>query len=449
MTDSPRPGSPTDGPSRRSLLTYSAGFAVGGALGLPLKAEGAHPDRYRVAGSSRRDVDRFPQLQDQSGSVAPISPEERAARRLRLGGILRALGWDAILMEGGATMSYLSDVGWGHSERLFGLVVAADGSHFWICPGFEAEKAELRIHGDGLPGGEIVTWQEHEYPFAPLAAALKERGAERLALEPSLRHRFAHGVATELGAARVGIGLDAVVELRGRKDAHELALLRRANELTQQAIVAVSKKLLPGMTGRDISRLMSAAHRKLGMGGGWTLALIGPAAAYPHGEDQTRPLTPGDVVLVDTGGTLHGYQSDNTRSWVFGAPAPTKVADVWKRVREAQQAAFDAIKPGVECREIDRVARKVVEAGGYGGGYQTFTHRLGHGIGMEGHEDPYFDGGSRVVLQEGMTLSNEPGIYLYGEFGIRLEDIVAVTSTAADHFGDWQASPQNPGSDID
>ncbi len=433
------PTCPASRLSRRELLALSAGAAALGVAGRAEATGGAEAEDQLA-----RDLERFAHLTDQSGSVEPIRPEERAARRQRLGGILRAQGWDALLMEAGATMSYLSDVRWGHSERLFSLVVMADGSHFWLCPGFEAEKAKLRIQAEGGPGGEIVTWEEHEYPFAPLAAALKERGAERLAIEPALRHRFAHGMAQELGAARCGIGLEVVVELRGRKDAHELALLRRANELTQQAIASVAEQLEEGMTSRDLSRLMSAAHRKLGMGSGWALALIGPAAAYPHGDNSALPLKRGDVVLIDTGGSLHGYQSDNTRSWVYGAEPSAKVREVWELVREAQRAAYEAIEPGVECREIDRVARRVIEKGGYGGGYETFTHRLGHGIGMQGHEDPYFDGGSRVVLREGMTLSNEPGIYLYGEFGVRIEDIIAVTADGATHFGDWQTGPEHP-----
>ncbi|RMH05538.1 MAG: aminopeptidase P family protein, partial [Planctomycetota bacterium] len=390
------------------------------------------------------DLERFAHLQDQSGTVAPISNEERAARRQRLGRILGAQGFDAILMEGGATMSYLSDMSWGHSERMFGLVVLADGSHFWICPGFEAERARLRIQADGGPGGEIVEWQEHEYPFAPLAAALRERGAERLAIEPSLRHRFAHGMAQALGSDKVDIGLDAVVELRGRKDAHELAILRRAQELTQQAIAAMAEQLEPGMTGDRISRLMSAAYRRLGLSGGWTLTLIGPAAAYPHGGELSRPLERGSVLLVDTGAALHGYQSDCTRSWVFDAPVPAEVEKVWHTVKAAQEAAFAAIRPGRECRTVDQAARRVIEAAGYGGGYETFTHRLGHGIGMEGHEDPFFDGGSRVILKEGMTFSDEPGIYLSGRFGVRIEDVVAVTADGADHFGEWQAAPTAP-----
>ena len=232
-----------------------------------------------------------------------------------------------------------------------------------------------------------------------------------------------------------------MAELRGAKDAHEIDLLRRANELTQRAIRAMAAHVRPGMTGTEISALMAGAHERLGMREPWCLALIGAAAALPHGEQQDVRLQRGDVLLVDTGASFHGYQSDNTRTWVFDAAPGGEVERVWNTVRDAQQRAFDALKPGVVCGDVDRLARALIDERGYGPDYRTFTHRLGHGIGLEGHEDPYFDGGSTVPLAPGMTLSNEPGIYLPGRFGVRLEDIVLCTERGADHFGTWQKSP--------
>lgn len=388
----------------------------------------------------------FADLTDQSGTVSPISQQEHAARRARLGALLAESEYDALICEGGATMRYLSGTTWGHSERLFSLIVLADGSHFWLCPAFEEEKARLRIDREGGPGGEVLTWDEHEYPFAPLAAVLDEKRVSRLGVEPALRHRFVHGLQQQMGQPRVQAALDLVVELRGRKDAHELEIMRKVNELTQLGIVAASREVRPGMTGRDISRLMRRAQSKLGLGGIWDLSLIGEAAAYPHGGYGDRKVAEGDVILVDTGGDLHGYKSDNTRSWVLGGKPSAEVTKVWNLVRDAQKAAFDAMRPGEPCGNVDRAAREVIERGGYGPGYEYFGHRLGHGIGMEGHEDPYFDGGSRVLMASGMTFSNEPGIYIYGSFGIRLEDIVVVTETGADHFGNWQAGPESPDS---
>ena len=186
------------------------------------------------------------------------------------------------------------------------------------------------------------------------------------------------------------------------------------------------------------------AQRRLGLRNTWDLSLIGPAAAYPHGENRALAIAPGELLLVDTGGSLHDYQSDTTRTWVVeGAPDAERLR-AWHAVRDAQRRAFDALRPGVRCGEIDRIARASLVDAGFASGYEHFTHRLGHGIGMEGHEDPYFDSGSQVVLESGMTLSNEPGIYLLGRFGVRLEDIVVVTADGADHFGSWQAGPGSP-----
>lgn len=421
--------------TRRGVLALGAAAAFAGcASTAPEKLE-------RTA-----ELDElFPELSDQRGSVLSISHAERAARRTRLARLLAERDLDALVCEGGATMSYLSGVAWGKSERAFALIVLADGTHFWICPAFEAAKAKLAIEGDGKPGGAIVTWEEHEYAWKPLAAALRERRVlGRVAFDPQIRFFLAERTARELGRERVLEGGELVGALRGVKDAHELELLRKANELTQRAIVAVSQRVKLGMNGDEVAELMAAAHRKLGMSNPWCLALVGAAAAYPHGDNHTVELARDEFLLVDTGASFHGYQSDNTRTWVVDGAAGEARTKAWHTVRDSQQRAFDAVRPGATCASIDAVARGVIEAAGYGSGYAALTHRLGHGIGMEGHEDPYFDGGSEVVLAPGMTLSDEPGIYLYGRFGVRLEDILVVTESGADHFGSWQRDPSSP-----
>lgn len=434
------PGQPQPLPDRRTLISAGAGLAAAVPfLGCRSTAPGPEaPDAEEL----QRLDELFPELADQSASVEPVRQSERAARRVRLGGILAALGLDALVCEAGPTMTYLSGVSWGRSERLFALVVLADSTHFWVCPAFERERAQLEI-AEGS-GGEIVTWQEDVYPYRPLAETLRQRRVERVAVEPALRHVFVHGLGQVLGPERIAFGAQAVLELRGCKDAHELALLRRANELTQRALVALAPRLRAGMTGSEIGAMITRAQERLGLENVWNLSLIGPASAYPHGTAQERPLQRGDVILIDTGGTLHGYNSDNTRTWVFDAAPTREVERVWNAVRDAQRSAFDAIRPGVRCATIDRVARELLDARGFGPGYRTFHHRLGHGIGLEGHEDPYFDGGSEVVLRPGMTLSDEPGVYLYGSFGVRIEDIIAVTEDACDHFGSWQEQPTSP-----
>jgi Xaa-Pro dipeptidase len=385
-------------------------------------------------------------LKDPFVMPAAITPTERAARRARLAAGMREARVDAYLLESGATLEWLTGVRWGRSERLFALCVLADGSHFWVVPAFEVGKARLSIDQQTGPGGEILAWEEHEYFEAPLAEALRRRGVDRVAIEPSLRHGFVARLGAQIGTQRLLDGRALVIQLRASKSPAELAILRSASERTQWAIQRVSEQLAPGMDGAAIAQLMALAHTRVGMTNAWCLGLLGPAAALPHGDSDERRIEIGTVILVDTGATLLSYQSDTTRTWAFDGACGLEFERAWNAVRDAQRAAFDALRPGREAREIDAIARARLVERGYAAGYEHFTHRLGHGIGVEGHEDPYFDGGSHVVLAEGMTLSNEPGLYFPGRFGVRIEDIVAITSSGADHFGGWQADPQSPAS---
>ena len=422
-------------PDRRQALALTTGI-----LGL----SGAACAGARIAGEADELAELFSDLQDQSGRWQPISAAEKAPRLARLSACLRAADTDALLIEPGATLSYLCDVGWGRSERLFALIVLADGSCFWIAPAFEVPRAERRIAAAG-PAGTIVAWDEHEYAWAPLAAALRERSVERIAIEPEARAFVAQRLAEDFGSQRVLPGTALVRALRGRKEARELELLRGASELTQRAIAAVAERLRPGIEDHELGRWITAAEERLGLRKTWVLPLLGQGAAFPHGEPEGRKLELGTGILVDTGGSLHGYQSDTTRSWLFGLAPSSEFERAWRTVREAQQRAFERMAPGVPARAIDRAAREVIEQAGYGAGYSVFSHRLGHGIGLQGHEEPYLDGGNELELAPGMTFSDEPGIYLAGRLGIRLEDIVVVTESGADHFGSWQAAPASPG----
>ena len=414
--------------SRRSLIAAGALGALGCASQRPQEPA----------------PDALAELSDQRASVAPIREAARAERRARCGKLLAELGLDALLVESGTTLQWLTDVRWGRSERLFALVVLADGSHFWLVPAFEAGRARLSIEKRGGPGGEIVVWEEDEYPYKPLAAALGARKAARVAIEPSLRWGFADRFAESFGREKLASGQELLVRLRGVKEPAELAILRRANELTQLAVRTVARALRPGMKGNDVGALLDRAHQKLGMSGPWCLPLVGPAAALPHGDASDEPLREGSLLLVDTGATLHGYQSDISRTWVIGGKPTAEIERAWNAVRDAQLRAFETIKPGALCRDVDRAARALFVERGFAAGFHDFTHRLGHGIGVEGHEDPYFDGGSEVVLRPGMTFSDEPGLYFPGKFGVRLEDIVQVSESGAEHFGTWQKAIGSP-----
>ncbi|MAB81598.1 MAG: hypothetical protein CMJ89_19835 [Planctomycetes bacterium] len=429
------------GPTRRALLGWSAGVGTLSTWGCSTLSTPADT----MGAETKSELDEIlSDLTDQSGRFQPISTEEKKARQQRCAEVLQKNHVDALLMEAGSTMDYLCDVSWGKSERLFALILLADGNAFWISPAFEAPRAQEYIEKGNGPVGELITWDEHQYAWSPLAEELRRRDVARIAIEPRARAFAAQMLAEEFGPERVVSGQGVVRDLRGKKDEHELALLRAVNELTQEAILKVSERLRPGMTDYDLGRWVRRAQERLGLRGVWVLPLLGETAAYPHGRPEGRSLTSGDLILVDTGGSLHGYQSDNTRTWIFDGQPTSEIERGWNAVRDAQRTAFDVMKPGLPCRAIDSAARNVLARAGYGRGYENFAHRLGHGIGMDGHEEPYLDGGNELLLEPGMTFSDEPGIYLPGKYGIRLEDIVVVTEDGADHFGEWQANPTSP-----
>lgn len=359
----------------------------------------------------------------------PITEEERTERRARAQRLMAEQSIDALFIGPGASLTYFADVRWGRSERTFGLLLPREGDGVIICPAFEKERAEKGVAGRF----EIRTWEEHESPFALIAGTIRDLGSVtgRLALEESTRYFIAAGVGAAAPALDIVSGDGVTHACRGVKTAHEIELMRFANRVTLEAILAVFQSLREGLTQRDLGRYFRAATERLGFPSGGGLTLIGESSAYPHGSENPGALREGDVVLVDAGTSVHGYQADITRTTVFGTPSP-EATKVFGIVRDAQARALEATAPGKTCGEIDAAARQVIEAAGYGPGYRTFTHRLGHGIGLQGHEWPYLVKGSNVVLQPGMSFSNEPGIYQYGKFGVRLEDIMVVTETGAE-----------------
>jgi Xaa-Pro dipeptidase len=371
----------------------------------------------------------------------PITPSERAARRARLADLLRTSVVDGCLVESGATLQYLVGRSLGRSERLLGLVALADGELLWVTPAFEAPRLEAGVVRD--VGGTIVTWDEHEDPGAVLAAALAARGARRIAVDPDLRARFLPPLERALGTPCLD-GRAIAERLRGIKDGHEVALLRAASERTQRALAAVAPHVQPGMQTREVALWVHVAQERLGLTDVWDLTLAGPSGAFPHGDGVDRTLAAGDVLLVDTGGKLHGYCSDTTRTWVVGGAPSAEVQRAWDATRAAQRAGFEALRPGARAGDADAAARRALAIAGFDGGYAHMAHRLGHGIGTEGHEPPYLDGGSDVVLAPGMVFTVEPGIYQRGRFGVRIEDVCVVTEDGAESFGTWQEDPTAP-----
>jgi Xaa-Pro dipeptidase len=380
-------------------------------------------------------------LAPMTDGVSPITLEERQLRLVRARQHMAQAGLDAIVVGPGTSLVYFSGARWGISERFFGMVLPREGEPGWVTPAFEKGRALEQIQ----IGTDVRPWQEDASPYALVAAILKDRGATgRVGFEETLPFVFADGIAKALPAARFESATPVTAGCRVIKDAHELALMRRACEITVRAHRAVFESLAEGMTQERVSALSAEAHKRLGMRGG-ALVLFGADAAFPHGTTQPQPLKKGDVVLIDGGGRLHDYASDITRTGVFGAPPTERQRRIWDVVRAAQKAAFEAARPGVECQAVDAAARKVVDEAGFGPDYATFTHRVGHGIGMEGHEWTYLVRGNTTKLRPGMCFSDEPGIYIPGELGIRHEDVITITEDGCQNLAPkWTGSPEEP-----
>jgi Xaa-Pro dipeptidase len=336
------------------------------------------------------------------------------------------------VLEAGVDMRYFTGVRWGLSERPLLVALPARGVPFFVGPAFERSRLE-----ESVPTGmELVAWEEHEDPYETLVALARKRGVDPrgLAVGGTTRRFVADGLARAAARSSLLSGGAFVDAARIVKSEHELARLRRVNEATKAAIAAARPLVEPGMTEGELVTLFTAAQRAAGLDEIWVLALVGANAAFPHGTAHGRVVREGEVVLVDTGGALHGYRSDITRTFVVGR-ANDEVKRAYDTVLAAQSAGLALIRPGEACQRADAAAREVMAAAGYGAGYERFTHRLGHGIGLEVHEPPYLVRGNELVLATGMTMSNEPGIYVPGQFGIRIEDIVAVGAEGPEVFG--------------
>ena len=381
-------------------------------------------------------------LQPLTEGAAPITVDERRARLAHAQRLLVEAGLDAIVVGPGSSLAYFTGAEWGLSERFLGFVLGPTGEPVWVTPAFEKDRAleQIRVAQD------VRAWQEDESPYALVARSLADRGVVtgRVGIEETTPFAFSDGIGQALPALHLASATPVTAGCRMVKDSHELALMRRGCAITLTAYRAVFASLSEGLTVVQVSGWVAAAHRRLGVRGGG-LVLFGPDASFPHGTAKPRTLKAGDVVLVDGGCRVNGYQSDITRTAVFGAPPTDRQRRVWDLVRRAQAAAFDAARPGVECQAVDDAARKVIENGGFGPGYSYFTHRLGHGIGLDGHEWPYMVRGNRTRLLAGMTFTDEPGIYIPGEMGIRHEDTVAVTESGCENLAPrWSGTPEEP-----
>jgi Xaa-Pro dipeptidase len=420
---------------RRDFVQRGATLAGGAAL------LGLTPAETHASTAQRNELDFAPELASlrsrRADAPAPITETERVQRREKAQRLMKELGYSAMLIEPGANMMYFAGIDWARSERLFALILPQTGKGIVIAPAFEQGRAADQVNGRF----EIRVWQEDESPEALVATILKEWGAGtgKLGVDGSARTFVFNELAIAAPAMQFATAEPITNACRGVKTAHEIEIMRFANQITLETYRAAFKTLRAGMTQAELAKNVLDGFSKAGFPGGFALVLFGESSAYPHGLPKPRSLEENQVVLVDGGTSVHGYQSDMTRTVVFGTPAP-EAQKVFGILQEAQKRALAFAGPGKKCGEVDGVARKVIADAGYGPGYRTFTHRLGHGIGMEGHEWPYLVRGSQIVQQPGMTFSDEPGIYQYGKFGIRLEDILAITENGAEMMTPTQTS---------
>ncbi|HSC77406.1 MAG TPA: Xaa-Pro peptidase family protein [Candidatus Acidoferrales bacterium] len=399
--------------TRRQLLKA-------GALGLAAPVAGA----ALTTEQAQELPESFKELRPLGDRVRPITTEEFQQRVTQAQRLMRESKprFAAVYLAPGSSLYYYAGIRWSGGERLFSLVIPATGEPLVVCPAFEEGRARELLRWPM----EVRVWQEDESPYAVVARWLAERGVRtgRIGVEETMRFQFFDGLRKAAASLNYASADPITAGCRMRKTEHELELMRLANHATVDVYRAVFAALREGLTEREVRNLISQGFQKMGLSGG-ALVLFGQWAALPHGTTKPQKLQEGEGVLIDGGTSVEGYASDVTRCTVLGKPSE-KLQRAFETVRRAQDAALEAARTGRTCGSVDDAARQVVVGAGYGKGYELFTHRLGHGIGLDGHEHPYLVRGNKIVLQPGMTFSNEPGIYVKGEYGLRLEDIMAI-----------------------
>lgn len=380
------------------------------------------------------------QLKSRRGEATPITVEERKARIARAQQLMRENKIDALVLTGGTSLEYFGAIRWGLSERLFTMVIPEKGEMFFVSPAFEEDRAREQIAlGPGGKDPRVLVWQEDDSPYARVAAGLHERGLTTgtVGIEETVKFVFSDGIAKAVPAMKIASATPVTAGCRMIKSAHEIALMRLASQVTLAAYEAAWKSLREGMTQNDFAGLVSAAHARLGFPGSAGVQ-VAEYSASPHGSITPQVIREGSILLMDGGCRVEGYHSDLSRTFVLGK-ATDKMKKVFDIVHRAQTAALKAARPGVMCQDVDAAARKVVADAGYGANYDHFTHRVGHGIGMDEHEWPYLVRGDTLKMRPEMVFSDEPGVYIRGEFGVRLEDDLHIMPDGAELF-----TPQSP-----
>jgi Xaa-Pro dipeptidase len=423
---------------RRFLTTGSLAATASAVLPTLAKAEDKDPNDKSLPPT-------IAALQTRHREANAITVEERAERQEKARRLMRENNLSAILLAQGTSLKYFTGIRWEGGERLFAMLLPAKGEAFYVAPAFEEGRAREQIAQS--PNGnkpDLRVWQEDESPYERVAQGLSERGlaGAMIGVEETMKFVFSDNIKRAASSATYISATPVTAGCRMIKSRHEVDLMRLAAHVTLAAYEATYLSMKVGMTQKDVEEMVETAHRRLGFEGGADVQ-VGEFSAFPHGSVQPQGIREGTIVMMDGGCTVEGYESDITRTFVLGK-ASDKMKKVFDIVHQAQSAALAAARPGVEAGSIDAAARKVIVDAGYGPDYKYFTHRLGHGMGMDGHEWPYLVRGNKTKLQAEMTFSDEPGIYIRGEFGIRLEDDMHITESGAELFTPQTPSLENP-----
>jgi Xaa-Pro dipeptidase len=422
--------------SRRHFLQTSSLAATGG-VALPMLAHAAADDKNLPP-----PIAALRTLRQQA---TPITVIERTERQEKARLLMQSNNLSAIFLSQGTSLAYFTGIRWEGGERLFAMVLPAKGDAFYVAPAFEEDRAREQIAQAPVANKiDLRVWQEDESPYARVAEGLADRhiAGGTIGVEETARFLFSDNLRKAAPGATFTTATPVTAGCRMIKSPHEIELMRLAARVTLTAYEATYQSMKVGMKQTEVEELIEQAHRKLGFEGGADVQ-VGEYSAFPHGSVQPQGIREGTIVMIDGGCSVEGYQSDITRTFVLGK-ASDKMKQVFDIVHRAQSAALAAARPGVEAGSIDAAARQVITNAGYGPDYKHFTHRLGHGMGMDGHEWPYLVRGNTTKLQPEMTFSDEPGIYIRGEFGIRLEDDLHITERGSELFTLQSLSLEDP-----
>jgi Xaa-Pro dipeptidase len=410
--------------SRRDVLK-TASVASGTMVAKSMFGLSQHPAQNQ----SQPLPAAFEKLKPLGDRVKPITAEELQGRMTHAQQLMTDTKpqFEALFVTPGTTLLYYTGIDWWPSERILAFLVPRQGNPLLVCPAFEEGRLREQLHNPI----EIRVWQEDDNPYTIAAKWLGERGIRwgKIAVEEASRYVFYDGLRSAATSLDYISGDPVTVGCRAQKSEHELELMRLACGATFDVYKATFASLREGMTQREVADMVVRGYERMSLSGEASV-FFGPSSALPHGSREEQILREGVGVMIDDGTTVAGYQSDVTRMGVLGKP-PAKLQRAFEIVRSAQDAALAAAIAGRECGSVDDAARKVITDAGFGPDYKYFSHRLGHGIGMDGHESPYLVRGNRTILKPKMTFSNEPGIYAVGEYGMRCEDDMVIAESGA------------------